>query len=98
MSATLKLDPNKTALVLIDLQNGIVGRDTRPYTAGEVIERSRTLAESISCERSTGRLRACSDERLALPAVGRGHESAEGHPRLRRATSPNPQACRAAIC
>jgi nicotinamidase-related amidase len=47
VSATLKLNPNKTALVLIDLQNGIVGRDTRPYTAGEVVERSRALAEAF---------------------------------------------------
>ncbi len=47
MSTTLKLDPKKTALVLIDLQNGIVGRDTQPHTAGEVIERSRALAEAF---------------------------------------------------
>ena len=47
MSATLNLDPKKTALVLIDLQNGIVSRDTKPYAAGEVIERSRTLAKAF---------------------------------------------------
>lgn len=47
MNPTLHLDPKKTALVLIDLQNAIVGRDTRPYTAGEVVERSRTLAEAF---------------------------------------------------
>src|ERR1700761_7476150 len=47
MSATLNLDPQKTALVLIDLQNGIVSRDTKPYAAGEVIEQSRTLAEAF---------------------------------------------------
>src|SRR5579875_3477946 len=47
MSATLELDPKKTALVLIDLQNGIVSRDTKPYTAGEVTERARALAEAF---------------------------------------------------
>jgi len=47
MSAALSLDPRKTALVLIDLQNGIVGRDTKPYAPGEVIERSRTLADAF---------------------------------------------------
>jgi nicotinamidase-related amidase len=52
MSATLNLDPQKTALVLIDLQNGIVGRDTKPYAAGEVIERSRTLAEAFRAKRA----------------------------------------------
>lgn len=43
----MKLDPQKTALVLVDLQNGVVSRETKPYTAGEVIERSRTLAEAF---------------------------------------------------
>jgi nicotinamidase-related amidase len=33
MSATLELDSRKTALLLIDLQNGIIERDTKPYTA-----------------------------------------------------------------
>jgi nicotinamidase-related amidase len=47
MSDSLTLDPKKTALVLIDLQNGIVGRDTKPYAAGEVVERSRKMADAF---------------------------------------------------
>jgi nicotinamidase-related amidase len=47
MSATLHLEPKSTALVLIDLQNGIVSREAKPYTTGEVIERSRRLAEAF---------------------------------------------------
>src|SRR6516162_6852317 len=47
MSTTLHLEPKSTALVLIDLQNGIVSREPKPYTTGEVIERSRRLAEAF---------------------------------------------------
>jgi nicotinamidase-related amidase len=47
VSEPLKLDPRKTALVLIDLQNGIVGRETKPYSAAEVVERSRSLADAF---------------------------------------------------
>ncbi len=43
----LLLNPTKTALVLIDLQNGIVGRDTKPYAASEVVERSARMAEAL---------------------------------------------------
>jgi len=45
--SSLHLVPEKTALVLIDLQNGIVGMPTAPYPAAEVVERSRKLAESF---------------------------------------------------
>jgi nicotinamidase-related amidase len=38
------LDPTTTALVLIDLQKGIVSRDTKPHTAAEVIARASQLA------------------------------------------------------
>jgi len=41
----LKLDPRSTALVLIDLQRGIVGRETAPHAARDVVSRSRRLAE-----------------------------------------------------
>lgn len=53
MSSTLKLDPKKTALVLIDLQNLIVSRNTSPYSAEEVMSRARTLADAF---RSQGAL------------------------------------------
>jgi nicotinamidase-related amidase len=41
----LTLDPQTTALVLIDLQRGIVGRETAPHSAQEVVSRARRLAE-----------------------------------------------------
>ena len=47
MSSEWKLDPKTTALVLIDLQNSILSRDTKPYTASEVVERSRAMADAF---------------------------------------------------
>lgn len=41
----LSLDPQSTALVLIDLQRGIVARETGPRTAREVVSMARRLAE-----------------------------------------------------
>ncbi len=38
------LDPLTTALVLIDLQNGIVGRDLAPRSGPEVVETAKALA------------------------------------------------------
>jgi nicotinamidase-related amidase len=45
--ADLQLDPKKTALVLIDLQNAIVGMNPVPHTAAQVVENSRKLAEAF---------------------------------------------------
>lgn len=45
--AELKLDPEKTALVLIDLQNGIVGMNAAPHPAAQVVENSRRLADAF---------------------------------------------------
>ena len=41
---TLTLDPRTTALVLIDLQQGIVAGDTKPHAARDVVERAARLA------------------------------------------------------
>lgn len=38
------LDPRTTALVLIDLQNGIVGRDLAPRSGAEVVATAKILA------------------------------------------------------
>ena len=69
MNETSKLDPNKTALVLIDLQNGVVSRDTKPYSSSAVIERSRSLADAF---RSKGApvvyVRVLIHDVLALPS------------------------------
>jgi len=40
----ITLDPKTTALVLIDLQNGILGRKLEPIPAGELIKRGKALA------------------------------------------------------
>ena len=45
--AELQLDPKKTALILIDLQNAIVGMNPVPHTAAQVVENSRKLAEAF---------------------------------------------------
>src|ERR1700749_3975784 len=45
-----QLDPKKTALVLIDLQNAIVGMNPVPHTAAQVVENSRKLAEAFRAQ------------------------------------------------
>ena len=45
--SSLQLDPRKTALVVIDLQPGIVARETAPHTSSQVIERSARLAKRL---------------------------------------------------
>lgn len=39
----LTINPEKTALVLIDLQKGIVARETKPYTSTSVVENANRL-------------------------------------------------------
>ncbi len=43
----LSLDPRTAALVVIDLQKGIVGRPSAPHAAQDVVERTRRLAERL---------------------------------------------------
>jgi nicotinamidase-related amidase len=43
----LQLDARKTALVVIDLQKGITGTPTAPYSSAEVMERSSRLAKAF---------------------------------------------------
>src|SRR6202000_2416053 len=45
--AELQLDPKKTALVLIDLQNAVVGMNPVPHSAAQVVENSKKLAEAF---------------------------------------------------
>ena len=44
---TLELDAKQTALVLIDLEHGIVGRDLAPHKADDVVARCATLAKAF---------------------------------------------------
>jgi nicotinamidase-related amidase len=44
------LDPRTTALVLIDLQNGILGRKLEPLSADELVEQGKTLARRFRAE------------------------------------------------
>jgi nicotinamidase-related amidase len=48
--AELQLDRKKTALVLIDLQNAILSMSPAPYTAAQVVENSRRLAEAFRAQ------------------------------------------------
>jgi nicotinamidase-related amidase len=43
----LKMDAKKTALVVIDLQKGVVGRPIVPHTAPEILQRSSRLARAV---------------------------------------------------
>lgn len=44
MATELTLDPKRTALVVIDLQKGIVGRSTEPHAATTVVANAARLA------------------------------------------------------
>jgi nicotinamidase-related amidase len=47
------LDPRTTALVLIDLQNGIVGMPVAPRTGPEILETGRALADRFRAAGAT---------------------------------------------
>lgn len=51
--ATLEFDPKSTALVLIDLQHGIVGRTLAPHAASDVVSRAATLAAALRTKGGT---------------------------------------------
>jgi nicotinamidase-related amidase len=46
----IALDPRTTALVLIDLQNGVLSRKLEPLTADELLERGKALARRFRAE------------------------------------------------
>jgi nicotinamidase-related amidase len=48
--AVTTLDPN-TALILIDLQKGIVARDARPYPSADVVAKAAALAGAFRTKR-----------------------------------------------
>jgi len=50
---SLELNAKKTALVAIDLQNGIVGRDPKPHAAADVMARTAKIAEALRAKGGT---------------------------------------------
>lgn len=78
----LQLDSAATALVVIDLQQGIVGRDTVPHAAAEVVRRSARLLDAAravgvlpvlvhvgGAPDSSDRLRRSADKQIAAGPV-----------------------------
>lgn len=49
----IELDPQSTALVLIDLQKGILGNPLAPISGGELLTRAQALAERFRAARAT---------------------------------------------
>jgi nicotinamidase-related amidase len=49
----IELDPKSTALVLIDLQKGILGNTLAPTTAHELLARGQALAERFRAAKAT---------------------------------------------
>jgi nicotinamidase-related amidase len=49
----IELDPRISALVLIDLQNGIIGNALTPVTSQELMVRSQALAERFRAAKAT---------------------------------------------
>jgi nicotinamidase-related amidase len=66
---SLELDVKKTALVLIDLEHGIVGRELAPYSGKEVVEKARKLADAVRAKGGTVVfVHVLLNETLRLPA------------------------------
>src|SRR5574338_422628 len=53
MSSPLLIDPKTAALVVIDLQRGIMARETSPYSASHVLERSVALLATARKAKAT---------------------------------------------
>jgi len=51
--STLAFDPAATALILIDLQNGILGRPLAPYPAADLLERTARLVSAFRARGAT---------------------------------------------
>jgi nicotinamidase-related amidase len=51
--AVFNLDPQSTALVLIDLQHGITGMTLAPYPAADIIKKGAVLAAAFRSKKAT---------------------------------------------
>jgi nicotinamidase-related amidase len=82
-SPALSVDPRTTALVLIDLQKGIVARELTPHPASKVLERAHDLGQKFNAAGGlvvfvhvafaadgADRLRQPVDEPMAAPPGG----------------------------
>jgi nicotinamidase-related amidase len=90
---TLSLDMRATALVLIDLQKGILSASRAPYSSESVIEKSVAMGRSINAHGGTlvlvhvgfsksgaDRLSQAVDEAMPVPADGMPADWTEFHP------------------
>ena len=75
----LSIDPKSTALVLIDLQNGITRNSTAPHASGDVVSRAVRLADAFRSRGST----------VVLVRVA---YAADGSDRLKMPTDAHPPA------
>ena len=69
MSMSLEMNAKETALVLIDLEHGIVSRDLAPYSGKDVVTRCAKLAEALRAAGGTVvYVHVLLNEMLHLPA------------------------------
>jgi nicotinamidase-related amidase len=78
MTESLVLDPKSTALVVIDLQRGIMARETFPHTVPDVLARSVRLVDS------------CRKAGVQVVLVNVGFSADEKDRLSQLADSPNP--------
>ena len=73
MMQALSLNTRTTALVMIDLQHGIVGRQIAPYSGAQVVANARPLADALRAKGGTVVwVHVLLNELLALPADAPG--------------------------
>jgi len=73
MTQALSLDPRTTALVMIDLQHGIVSRPVAPYSGAQVVANAKPLADALRARGGTVVwVHVLLNELLALPADAPG--------------------------
>jgi hypothetical protein len=69
---SLKLDTSCTALILVDLQRGIVGMPTRPYSGSFVVEKGASLAAATPSNNSLSGRRAARSRASRCKATSPG--------------------------
>jgi nicotinamidase-related amidase len=69
MTQALSLNPRTTALVMIDLQHGIVSRPVAPHSGAQVVANAKPLADALRAKGGTVVwVHVLLNELLALPA------------------------------